>query len=390
MRHRTRTTTTGSGTPRRLRIRAGVAAAVTALASLVALIPEHPALGQTTPVTVRLGYFPNVTHAPALVAADQGIFAKNLGSNPLEIKTFNAGPEEVTALLSDALDIGYIGPNPAVNAYVQSGGEAVRVVSGAASGGAFLIAKPGIDKPADLKGKKVASPQLGNTQDVALRVWLKEHGLKTDTQGGGDVSILPQDNATTLSAFSQGQIDAAWVIEPWATRLITEGGGHVLVDERDLWPDGRYATTNIIVRTEFLKEHPEVVKQVLQANIEAIAAIETNREAAETSVANQIQKITGKAIAAPLVRASFSTITFTEDPIPYSLQKSAKDAVSVGLLQPPKDLFKIYDLKLVNQLRKAAGDPAITVKAVKIPKASATTTPTTAAAGSTSTTTTAK
>src|SRR5262249_54136637 len=160
------------------------------------------------------------------------------------------------ALLAGALDIGYIGPNPAVNAYVQSNGSAVRVVSGAASGGASLVVKPDITKAADLKGKRVASPQLGNTQDVALRTWLKKQGLKTDPQGGGDVQIVPQDNALTLDAFKQNQIAGAWVPEPWATRLVTEGGGKVLVDEKTLWPGGKFVTTNIIVRTDFLKAHP--------------------------------------------------------------------------------------------------------------------------------------
>ena len=334
----------------------------------------------SAPVTVRLGYFPNVTHAPALVGVDQGLFQKALGTNTLETKTFNAGPEEVTALLAGALDIGFIGPNPSVNAYAQSNGEAVRVVSGAASGGAYLVVKPEITKAKDLVGKKVASPQLGGTQDVALRTWLKEQGLKTDIQGGGDVSIVPQDNSLTLDAFKQNQIAGAWVPEPWATRLVTEGGGKILVDEKTLWPEGKFVTTNIIVRTQFLDDHPDVVKQVLEGNLDAIDSIKTNRAAAETSVATQIQKITGKPIAPNLVTASFDNILFTPDPLPQTLQQSAKNAVSVGLLQAPKNLFKIYDLKVLNQILKAEGKPAVTVKEVKLPKATttvATTTPTT-------------
>lgn len=343
----------------------------------------------TAPVNVRLGYFPNVTHAPALVGVDQGIFQKALGTNTLETKTFNAGPEEVTALLAGALDIGYIGPNPSVNAYTQSQGKAVRVVSGAASGGAFLVVKPEIKKAKDLVDKKVASPQLGGTQDIALRTWLKEEGLKTDAQGGGDVSIVPQESSLTFDAFKQNQIAGAWVPEPWATRLVTEGGGKILVDEKDLWPDGKFVTTNIIVRTDFLDEHPDVVKQVLQGNLDSIEAITTNRAAAEASVAAQIQKITTKPIAANLVTASFDNIDFTADPLPQTLQQSAKDAVSVGLLQPPKKLFKIYDLKVLNQILKAEGKPEVTVKQVKIPAGSVTTT-TTAAAAATPTTTLAK
>jgi NitT/TauT family transport system substrate-binding protein len=366
--------------PRRLVVALFTSAALLATAGVgvAAAAPREQAGG---PVTVRLGYFPNVTHAPALVGVEGGIFTKNLGPNKLETKTFNAGPEEVTALLAGALDIGYIGPNPSVNAYVQSRGEAVRVVSGAASGGAYLVVKPDINKAADLKGKKVASPQLGGTQDVALRTWLKKAGLKTDTQGGGDVSITPQENAQILEAFKQNQVAGAWVPEPWATRLVTEGNGKILVDERDLWPDGKFVTTNIIVRTDFLDDHPGVVKQVLQGNLDAIDYIKSNRTQSEAYVASQIQKITGRPIAPNLVTASFDNIEFTPDPLPQTLQKSAKDAVSVGLLQPLKKLFKIYDLKELNAVLKAAGRSPVTVKEVKIPAASAAAaaTPTTAA-----------
>jgi len=340
----------------------------------------------SAPVNVRLGYFPNVTHAPALVGVEGGLFQKALGKNTLDVKTFNAGPEEVTALLAGALDIGYIGPNPSVNAYVQSNGAAVRVVGGSTSGGAYLVVKPEITKAADLKGKKVASPQLGNTQDVALRTWLKKQGLKTDAQGGGDVSIVPQDNALTLDAFKQGQIAGAWVPEPWATRLVTEGSGKILVDEKTLWPGGKFVTTNIIVRTQFLAEHPDVVKQVLQGNLDAIDFIKANRTQAEQYVGTQIQKITGKPIAPNLVTASFDNLQFTPDPLPQTLQQSAKDAVSVGLLQPPKKLFKIYDLKQLNSILKEQGKPEVTVKQVQIPAAesAAATTSTTASPTTTS------
>jgi NitT/TauT family transport system substrate-binding protein len=319
------------------------------------------------PVNVRLGYFPNVTHAPALVGVEGGIFQRALGKNTLDVKTFNAGPEEVTALLAGALDIGYIGPNPSVNAYVQSNGEAVRVVGGSTSGGAYLVVKSDIDKAADLKGARVATPQLGNTQDVALRTWLKKAGLETDAQGGGDVSIAPQENALTLDAFKQGQIAGAWVPEPWATRLVTEGGGKILVDERTRWPEGKYITTNILVRTAFLDDHPDVVKQVLQGNLDAIDYIKTNRAQSEQYVATQIREITGRPIPANLVTASFDNLQFTPDPLPQTLQQSAKDAVALGLLQPPKKLFKIYDLKQLNSILREEGKPEVTVKPVKIP-----------------------
>ena len=212
--------------------------AVAVLASILAACSSGSPKASGTAV-LRLGYYPNLTHATAIVGVDQGIFAKDLGSKvQLKTSTFTAGPEEVTALFADALDAAYMGPNPAINAYIKSRGQAVRIISGATSGGAFLVVKKSINSAADLKGKTIAAPQLGNTQDVALRNWLKSKGLRTTTAGGGDVKILDQDNATSLDTFKQGQIDGAWVPEPWASRLVVEGGAKVLVVERDLWPGG--------------------------------------------------------------------------------------------------------------------------------------------------------
>src|SRR5262245_10744708 len=198
---------------------------------------------------VRIGYFANLTHAPALAGMEKGFFAEALGDRvELETRVFNAGPEAVEAIFSDALDIAYIGPNPAINAFAQSHGEAIRIVAGATSGGAALVVAPTITSSAQLKGTKLATPQLGNTQDVALRAWLVGQGLSANLEGGGDVSIAPQANAQTLETFRSGVIQGAWVPEPWSTRLVLEGGGTVLVDESTLWPGGRFVTTHVIVR----------------------------------------------------------------------------------------------------------------------------------------------
>ncbi len=170
---------------------------------------------------LRLGYFPNITHAPALIGVNKGFFQEALGSTKLEAKTFNAGPAAIEALFSGAIDATYIGPNPAINGWSQSKGTGLKIIAGSTSGGAGLVVKPTINGPADLKGKKIATPQLGNTQDVALRAWLKQNGLNADQQGGGDVSVLPQDNATALQAFAQGAIDGAWVPEPYLSRLVS-------------------------------------------------------------------------------------------------------------------------------------------------------------------------
>jgi NitT/TauT family transport system substrate-binding protein len=350
------------------RIRSVALGAVVGLLLGAVVVASGPA-GASTPgqadgeqTTLRLGYFPNVTHATPIVGVESGIFEDKLGKGvDLEPSTFNAGPAAVEALFADALDATYIGPNPAINAFAQSDGEAIRIISGATSGGAFLVVKPEIKNVKGLKGTTIATPQLGNTQDVALRSFLKEKGFETTTDGGGDVSIVPQDNAITLTAFQSGDIDGAWVPQPWAERLVSEGGGKVLVDERDLWPNGQYVTTHLIVRTAFLDEHPDVVQRLLEGQVAANDFLKTNRAVAENLVASGIERATGKAIAPELVAATFDTVTFTNDPVASSLKKSAKDAESVGLLDPV-DLKGIYDLELLNKVLKKAGEPAVSAK----------------------------
>ncbi len=327
---------------------AGVLAVGLTFAGIGAPTAGARAPAKNDATTVRLGYFPNTTHAPALVGIERQFFADRLGNVDLEIVPFNAGGLASEALLSDSIDLTFIGPNPAINAFVQSEG-AVKIVSGSTSGGAFFVVKPRIDKPADLKGTVIATPQLGNTQDVALRVWLQEHNLSADEAGGGDVSIRPQENALTLQAFQTGDIDGAWVPEPWATRLIEEGGGKVLVDERDLWPNGEYVTTHLLVRTDFLRENPKVVKAIIEGELAAIDHINTNRRDAEEAVADGILEATGNEIAPDLVTATFDNVVFTVDPIASSLFTSAKDAERVGLLEPAK-LKGIYALRTLNQL----------------------------------------
>jgi NitT/TauT family transport system substrate-binding protein len=309
----------------------------------------------TTATEVRLGYFANVTHAPAIVGVVDGTFATALGDGvTLTTATFNAGTEAITALFSDALDLAFLGPNPAINGYAQSGGEAIRIVAGSTSGGASLIAAPGIDTPADLVGATVATPALGNTQDVALRAWLRSQGLGADLEGGGDVAVVPQPNAQTLETFRSGAIDAAWVPEPWATRLVREGGGHVLVDERDLWPDGAFVTTHLVVRTSFLADHPDLVEAVIEGLVQSIDAIDADPAAAQETVNDAIEQITGSALPAGTIAEAWSHLTFTVDPIAPSLQTSADHAVAAGLLDPI-DLDGIYDLTILNEVLAGQG-----------------------------------
>jgi NitT/TauT family transport system substrate-binding protein len=311
------------------------------------------------PVDLRLGYFANVTHAVAIAGVDEGIIEKALPSHvTLKTTTFNAGPAAVEALLSGALDASYIGPNPAINAYAQSKGEAIRIIAGATSAGASLVTKPGITSVAQLDGKTLATPQLGNTQDVALRAFLEENGFDTDVQGGGDVSIKPQENAQTLETFKAGQIDGAWVPEPWASRLVLEGGGKVLVNEKDLWPDGKFVTTHLIVRTKFLEDHPEAVKGLLEGHVNAVDFVNDSTDTAKTVVNAGIEKITGKPLKHETIDRAWTEMTFTEDPIASSLRESAKDAEAVGLLDPV-DLSGIYDLDLLNEILATRGETEV-------------------------------
>ncbi len=206
---------------------------------------------------VRLGYFATVTHAPALVGLERGFFADELGETELTTQVFGAGPAAIEALDAGAIDAAFVGPNPAISAYLRSDGASLRIVSGAASGGAQLVVRDGIDVPGDLVGATLASPQLGGTQDVALRTWLAEEGLESRLRGGGDVTITPTSSALTLQLFREGTIDGAWLPEPWASRLVVDAGAHVLVDERELWPGGQFPTTYLVVSTRFLAEHPD-------------------------------------------------------------------------------------------------------------------------------------
>jgi NitT/TauT family transport system substrate-binding protein len=312
--------------------------------------------------TLRLGYFPNITHAPALVGVKNGLFQEALGTTKLDAKTFNAGPAAIEALFSGAIDATYIGPNPAINGWATSKGTALKIIAGSTSGGAGLIVKPAITDVAGLKGKKLATPQLGNTQDVALRHWLKENGLNADQQGGGDVSVLPQENATAVQAFAQGAIDGAWVPEPNLSRMLIESGGKLLVDEKSLWPGGKFVTTHLIVKQEFLKEHPDTVKKLLQGHINAVKYITDNNAEAQTAANEQLGALSGKPLKPEILAAAFKNLTFTNDPIAPSLFTSAQHAQDVGLLKPV-DLKGIYDLAPLNELLKAAGQPEVSDQA---------------------------
>lgn len=314
--------------------------------------------GADGPVTLRLGYFPNLTHATPIVGVEKGIFAKEFGDEvKLEVKTFNAGPAAIEALFSGAVDATYIGPNPTVTGWAQSKGRALKVVAGAASGGVAFVVKPDITTPEQLKGKKIATPQLGNTQDVALRYWLKQYGLTATKDGGGDVSILPQDNSTTVDAFNAGAVSGAWVPEPYASRLV-KAGGKVLVDERDLWPGGKFVITNLIVGSSFLDKHPDAVKRLIAGSVESNKLIASNPAEAQQLVSSGIGKITGRPLDPKQIADSWKTLTFLDDPLADSLRTGAKHAEEIGLLDKV-DLKGLYDLSLLNKVLAEHGGAAV-------------------------------
>jgi len=313
-------------------------------------------------IVVRVGAFPNITHPQAMVGKANGWFEKALGSNAkIDWKSFNAGPSAIEALFSGAIDMTYIGPNPAITGYVRSQGEALRIVAGATSGGASLVVRndSGIDKPEDFHGKKVASPQMGNTQDVALRAWLKAHGMKS-VDKGGDVQVVPLANPDQLTLFLKKELDAAWAPEPWATRLIREGNGRLFLDERDLWPQGQFVTAHLIVSTKFLREHPDLVKTWIRAHVELTDWINGHLPEAKKILNQQIQKETTKALSPGVLDEAFGRLQVTYDPIRNALLTSARSAYDAGFLgrQMP-DLSGMYDLTLLNQVLAEKGKKAI-------------------------------
>ncbi len=313
--------------------------------------------------TIRLGFFPNITHAPALVAQQLALNETFLGKDgtKVEYTTFNAGPSVIEAMKGGALDVSYIGPNPAIAGYTSTGGTLLRIVSGVTSGGAALVVKPSINSIEDLRGKKIATPQLGNTQDVAIRAFLKEKGFKTSTTGAGDVIITPTENATSLSLFRRGEIDGAWTVEPWTTRLVLEGGGKVLLDEKELWPGGQYVTTHIIATQEFLNRCPGTVRSIIQANNSAIKYIAKNVPGSRDLVQKGITQWTGRPLPDAVIQRAWGNLRFTWDPLPKTLRKSADDAVDAGLLSLGQNkLAGIYDLRLLNQTLKAAKARTVT------------------------------
>ncbi|MGW7526702.1 aliphatic sulfonate ABC transporter substrate-binding protein [Streptomyces sp. NPDC054783] len=309
--------------------------------------------------SVKIGYFGNLTHATALVGVQKGFFQKELGATKADYATFNAGPSEIEALNSGSIDIGWIGPSPAINGYTKSDGKNLKIIGGSASGGVKLVVNPKrITSLKDVKGKKIATPQLGNTQDVAFLNWAAEQGWKVDAQSGkGDVTVVRTDNKITPDAYRSGSVDGAWVPEPTASKLVAEGG-KVLLDESSLWPDKKFVITNIIVRQAFLKEHPKAVEAVLKASVAANKWINANPDQAKAAANEQLAADSGKALPANVLDPAWKSIRFTDDPLASTLGTEAAHAVKAGLLDKP-NLKGIYDLTILNKVLRASGESTV-------------------------------
>src|SRR6516164_4410760 len=336
---------------RRVLLTAGVAA-VSLLAAGCASSATGASNSGSAPVVLRLGFLANITHEPALVGLAKGYFTKNLGKNvTLKTSVFSTGTEETTALLAGQLDAAYVGPNPAINAWQKSGGTAIKIISGAATGGASVVVAKGISSASQLKGKTLASPSLGNTQDVALRYWLKQNGVATTSTGGGDALIKPTaPNSAAVLEFKSGQIAGGSEPAPYDIEMVSDGGT-VLVSEPGV-------TTLLVVTQSFLSAHPAIVADLIKAQIQANNFIKTNPTGAQADVNTELASYTGKPLKASLVAASFKEITFTNDPDASSLTTDATQAVSLGLLKPV-NLSGIFDLGPLNQALAAAGQPQV-------------------------------
>ncbi len=319
-------------------------AAAIAILGMAAIQPATRAADETA--VVRVGHLPNLTHAQAVIGRAGGWFEERLGGR-VEWRHFNAGPSAMEALLAGAIDLAYIGPSPAINVFVRSQGGAIRLIAGGASGGASLVVRRGcgIERPEDFLGKKVAAPEVGNTQDVALRHWLSSYGLRPRAQGG-DVDVLAINNPDILSLFLRGSLDAAWVPEPWATRLLQEAGGALFLDERDLWPEGRFPTTVLVAGTAFLRSHRDVVERFVRAHAELTEWLGRHPEEARRRLNEGLAQWLGAPLPEAIVEEAWSRVEFVAEPPAEALTVLAKRAWELGFLPgaEPPDLSGLIEI----------------------------------------------
>jgi len=300
------------------------------------------ALAARAGTILRFGHFPNITHAQGLIASQlsregKGWFEQRLGPDvKIQWYHYNAGPSAMEAIFTGALDLTYVGPNPALNAYVKSRGEEIRIIAGAALGGAALVVQGDstLTRAVDFKGRKLATPQLGGTQDVAARAWLKKGGLRI-TQLGGDAYVLPTQNPDQLSLFSRREIDAAWTVEPWVSRLERQAGGKILLEQKDA------VTTVLVSSVKLLKTQPGLVKKIAAAHAELTTWINEHPAEAKQLVIAALKEITRAEFAQELIDRSWSRLTFTSAISVEPIQALVAEAQSVGFLRGASDLSRL-------------------------------------------------
>lgn len=303
---------------------------------------------------LTLGYFANLTHGPALAGVHDGVFDEALGSTELSTQVFSTGPTTIEAMNSGEVDAAFMGPNPAINSYVQSGGESITIIGGATSGGAQFIVSDDVAGEDDLAGRTFATPALGGTQDVALRVWLEERGYEVDTGSPDSVSITPMPSGQALQTFRQGQIDGFWGPQPWVT-LMTEEGGRVLVDEGDLWPDGEYPTTVLAVRTDYLKEHPQTVEKLLDGLEDSVEHLEQMPQKDEAAMLNEAMvDAQGQALPEQTLISALEQMQWTSDPMASTYTTLLDNGVSAGVTQDAS-LDGMVDVEPLNRVREQRG-----------------------------------
>lgn len=298
------------------------------------------------PGVLRLGYFPNLTHAQPLYGIQSGLYQEKMGDTVLETITFNAGPSAFEALNAGSVDVIYVGPSPTLNALARTGSDYVRIIAGSATGGAAFVVRDGVrlDSDADLAGKRFATPQPGNTQDIALKHWMLGKGHKP-TDKGGEVEVVYAQNSDILAMLQNGQVDGAWVPEPWATRLQLEGGGKVHIDEAELWgaTEGKYVTTQVVTTRAYLASHATEVGRFLDAHVAATRRLQEADAEAQRVINDAILDLTGKPLGEETLRRAIANVGFTSEPLTAAMEILADWSRDLGF-EAPEDPTNAYDL----------------------------------------------
>lgn len=319
------------------------------LSSVLGCVKESDPIDAEGKRIFRIGYMPNLTHAPALVGLEAAIFEEALGPEVrLKARAFTAGPSVVEAIFAGELDVAYVGPNPAINAYVRTKGEAVRIIAGSTSGGAALVVQRGIGTPAELLQLPVSSPAIANTQDIAFRTWIHEHGYRTRDEGG-TVELIPLAPFDSFSLFKRGRLAGAWLPEPWVSRMILEADGVVLVQERSLWPGGEFPTAVVIATTAAIRSRPALLRAFLEGHREAIGVLREDPVGSRRRIEGFLRETANLDLPPEVVERALGELRFSDDPLAQQMQTLARRASALGYLEPGVAVEPILDLRFLRR-----------------------------------------